>query len=1203
MKKIKLLLAAIAAMVSLGANAQDWTSPGSDPVSGSSYYIYNVGVGQFLTGGNSWATQASLTNSGFSDAKNQPFLIKLEASDQNGGGFKFKLDGSFKTSGGNGRTDYTVNSTYIFRDSEQSAFVDYNNQNRGLIWTITKVDGTYRIQTAASDPVYPCAFIQYAAGSTPGAAVSFDNGLRAANIDWLFLTAEQAAASNLQDRAKLYVALMKAYNAGADVTEQVEVYEDSEATVEQMQAAVTALNTATYNAHLAKASDSDPRDITEYILANADFSINQNNYTTPTGWETNYISGSQASNIGFQGAKYKNGDVAISKFIEAWRSGNTAIGDGYLRQTVSGMPEGKYVLECDAIAVNQGNKSATTTGAYLFITADGSDYTASLSTGNEKPEHFSTQFLFTGEGDIIFGLKTATTTANWIAADNFKVTFYGIDLSAYATQLATEVATFEGLESSVEATVYAELATQVEALNKEYKSSKTYAAAIANMQTINAYATALAAAEAADADITYNNVTGTEQTALTTAIEDTPTYADYTTYADKTTALTAATAAFTAAATNYDALVREIAKAKALGISEATANAYAATSSSTAESVLASTKELMVAEYNYVATNYENEVDIDPANWNAIGDCGTMTSQHWSGDGTIVYYEQKEWGPVFNLEYNTTTSLPAGNYVFKVAGRKSSDAVAMTLTVAYDETTLTVSDFPNGDTGLGINKKGVTSFDAEDEDGFANSNNGRGWQWRYVKFTLADPAEVTLTVTGSTSVEYQWMGFCNASLLTDEADNVSLIEALVALNETINAATLTQHTNVGSGVFQLESATDGSLWSAYTTAKGNAEAFTLTSSSTPEEVTALNTALTEAIDNYNNNQVLNAPDAEKRYFVNIIDEDQDWDGNAITFIAGGRTGEGDYNVKYLAPANANLNQAIKFTAVAGKDNTYYVSVVRADGNEQYLTTAKLGYNKGNDEQIRTTNDVEKALEVKVLAVGDKVGEFQLQNTVAGKLIARNSSTPDNGVYTSGSANFTIAEASKAEIAINTKKAGWGTIILPFDGLEVPLGQKAYSCKEVDETTQTLTLVEVSALQANKPYILQGAWEETPTGWGLAGALTYTDGLLTGVYAKTAAPGGSYVLQNQEGKVGFYMVDLDYLEANEMSVPNVPANRAYLEVPAAGVKAFYFGDVETAIKSVFDGVAAGEVYDLNGRKVGSMQKGGAYIVNGKKVIIK
>ena len=1198
MKKIKLFLAAIAAMVGLGVNAQDWTSPGSDPESDQVYYIYNVSVGQFLTGANSWGTQASVTN-GAAD-----FKVKVQSGTWTVGGKELTgweiINQGDKNGGHNGKL--------VFRDSEQSGFVDKGTQDRGFVWTFTKVNGVYRLQTADGDPAYPAASVQYAGCNAAGGAIDFANNSSSTNIDWLFLTADQAAATNLADRAKLYVALMKAYAAGADVATQAAVYEDEEATAEDMQAAVTALNAARYAAHLAKASDSDPRDITEFVLNNADFSTGD-----IKGWETNYVSGTQATNIGYQNnSTYKAAGTFISKFIEAWRSGNAAIGDGYLRQTVSDMPEGKYVLEADAIAVNQSGSPATTTGALLYMNADGVDYSEELSTGNGVPQHFSKEFLFSGEGNVVFGLKTKDATCNWIAADNFKVTFYGIDHSAYATQLANEVATFEGLESSVDATVYAELATQVEALNKEYTSSKTYAAAIANMQTINAYATAYAAASAAYADAINANVVGTEKTALSDAIADAPTYADYSTYAAKTTAMNTAASAFKAAAPNYDALVSEVAKAKALGIATATADGYAATSSSTVASALAATHDLMVAEFEYVEATYENEVSL--GTWNQSDNAGSMTGQHWDGTSTSSYLEQgggdKAYSlPSWKVTYDQKVLLPAGNYIFKVAGRTASDHVTLTLNVTdvtdSENPTLlgTVNDFPKGDVGLGINKKGATSFDSEDADGFANNGNGRGWQWRYVKFTLANPATVEVAVVAEADAQWRWMSFCNATVRTDNADNVALMKDLVALNDAKAAATLTQHTNVGTDVFQLESATDGSLWSAYTTAKGNAEAFTLTSSSTSEEVVALTTALNEAIDNYNSNQVINATDADKRYYVNIIDEGQAWDGNAITFIAGGRSGQGDYSIKYLAPANANLNQAIKFTAVAGKDNTYKISVVRADGNEQYLTTALLGYETGSNDQIRTTDNVEKALEIRVLAVGDKIGEFQLQNTAAGKLIARNSSSPDNGVYTSGSANFTIAEASKAEIAINTKAAGWGTIILPFDGLEVPVGLKAYSCEEVDETTKTLTLVEVSALQANKPYILQGAWEQTPTGWGLAGDLTYTDGLLTGVYAKTAAPGGSYVLQNQEGKVGFYMVDLDYLEEKGMNVPNVPANRAYLEVPAAGVKAFYFGDVETAIKSVFDGVAAGEVYDLNGRKVGSMQKGGAYIVNGKKVIIK
>ena len=61
MKRFKLLLAAVAAMTGLGANAQDWT-PSS--MGAGLYVLYNVGTGQFFTKGNGWGTQASITSNG-----------------------------------------------------------------------------------------------------------------------------------------------------------------------------------------------------------------------------------------------------------------------------------------------------------------------------------------------------------------------------------------------------------------------------------------------------------------------------------------------------------------------------------------------------------------------------------------------------------------------------------------------------------------------------------------------------------------------------------------------------------------------------------------------------------------------------------------------------------------------------------------------------------------------------------------------------------------------------------------------------------------------------------------------------------------------------------------------------------------------------------------------------------------------------------
>jgi hypothetical protein len=193
-------------------------------------------------------------------------------------------------------------------------------------------------------------------------------------------------------------------------------------------------------------------------------------------------------------------------------------------------------------------------------------------------------------------------------------------------------------------------------------------------------------------------------------------------------------------------------------------------------------------------------------------------------------------------------------------------------------------------------------------------------------------------------------------------------------------------------------------------------------------------------------------------------------------------------------------------------------------------------------------------------------------------------------------NFQLTYYGAApEATMKITEAKYGTFVAPFD-VAIPSGVTAYTVVDVD-ANDILQMTEVtSKIDANTPVVVFSESEVNKTFKGVAVDGAPKEGLLTGVYTPIAAPVGSYVLQKND-KVGFYQVA-------EGEQPTVGANRAYLTVDeGSGVKAFFFGGGEDAIKSVFDGVAAGEVYDLNGRKVAKMQKGGAYIVNGKKVIIK
>lgn len=728
------------------------------------------------------------------------------------------------------------------------------------------------------------------------------------------------------------------------------------------------------------------------------------------------------------------------------------------------------------------------------------------------------------------------------------------------------------------------------------------------------YADAKAAAEAARDNTTYANVAGAERAALLAAIADTP-EATAESYKAKTSALIVATNSFiddgvVLAWNNYaTSFSNEVTKAIALGLTSEQANSYAATSSTTASSATACIQNLMVAEYNYVTTNYTSEVTIDPANWTTSGEVGTMTGQHWSGNASTPYYEQSSAAynaSSWSLGYTTTVSLPAGNYVFKVAGRKSSNNVTMTLTVGFGETNQTVSDFPNGNTGKGIDTSGASNFG---EGTFANSNNGRGWQWRYAKFTLDSPADVTLTITGSATGKQNWLGFCNATLLTDDADNVDLIAALVGLTEAKAAATLTQRTNVGTGVFQYTQATDDGLWSAYSTAKSNAEAFTLEASTEVEDVTALASALSTAITNYNNNQTLNAPAADKRYWVTIVEAGKTWNGNAITFIANSSNSQGGYSLKYKAPANAYMNQALKFTAVDGETNTYKVSAVNAEnGGEQYLTTLSVYDDSDGDKnlKLRTTDDASKAMWVRIEATSNN-GEFKIYNVTANAVIANNG---NDDLFTRNDCNFTIAEASQANVPVSAKAGKFGTIIFPFtpnvtEGFD---DIKFYQFASSDNDGVRVNEVEKTSLVANMPYLVKNTGSEdfskTLTGWGIAAEDSYNssedDVHLTGVYTDANVPENSYVLQDQGQGQKFYKVTGTF--------PATPY-RVFL-VDNSGNEARFFnlfieGEGVTNGIDRLTGVTeqvTGVIYDLQGRKVQKPGRG-MYIINGKKVVIK
>ncbi len=116
MKKIKLFLAACAAMVGLSAQAQSWTA---SEVGAGNFYLYNVGKGQFLTRGNGYGTQASVS-------ANSALTVIVE---ENAGAYKLRTNVN-----GDGKGLERLGDPVIYTDQ---------SVNKNSTWTFTKVaDGS-----------------------------------------------------------------------------------------------------------------------------------------------------------------------------------------------------------------------------------------------------------------------------------------------------------------------------------------------------------------------------------------------------------------------------------------------------------------------------------------------------------------------------------------------------------------------------------------------------------------------------------------------------------------------------------------------------------------------------------------------------------------------------------------------------------------------------------------------------------------------------------------------------------------------------------------------------------------------------------------------------------------------------------------------------------------------------------------------------
>ena len=479
------------------------------------------------------------------------------------------------------------------------------------------------------------------------------------------------------------------------------------------------------------ATEEKPQDVS-YLITNPDFDIIRNengNKRHLRGWE-----GEPTANNSCAERYNMNFDVY---------------------QVKTALPNGKYRVSCQGFyrAGGGDSKDKDTKNAILYANAEETplmnileeegNYSVKPNNMAQAQESFSAGLYKNNsvevtvvDGTLRFGIKKSKQiTADWTIFDTFRLEYLGeVDLNAAA------VAEFKVLQDEGNALLQDEAYAIV-------KGTEVYVA--------------------------LQNVIAKEATAENLAELKAEYYSAKNAFVDLKVSYEAWDAAYAAEKTVLEGL----------GISEQFANRP-----NTAAEAAKGAQTMNVAEYDAVVKDYTTDIKL--GDWITSG-AANFNNEHWSGK-VVNYLNQddsdgKGWNADnWSMSASQEITLPAGEYVFKAAGRKSADAT-MTLSVKNGETSLgKVVNFPSGNRGRGIATDGTASFEGAS---YACKNEGYGWQWRFVPFTLTEETTITISIEAGANLKHNWASFGDYSVMAKPntaASEVAYKQAVDAANAALN---------------------------------------------------------------------------------------------------------------------------------------------------------------------------------------------------------------------------------------------------------------------------------------------------------------------------------------------------------------------------------------------------------------------------------
>ena len=645
MKKLKLFFAACALLLG-GSNA----SAQQEPVSGTSYYLYNVESGLFLSRGSNWATKAVTNEVG------APWLVTI-----NEGKYTLKM-----------LDIYTAGDTGKGLGSN-----GFSDNGSPIEFTLDGDANGYKLKNGSNYLVSP---------ETYGGNVLAESG----KYTWQFLNVNEY-------KAKL-VAMKTTQEAAIAAT-----------------AGIT-LGTKTLAEVLGDVNNWCATDVTSKVPA-----------ATPSN-----------STWTREGVPDRGGNANDGSYgIERYQGGGT---ESY---TVTGLTKGVYKVGVKAMLRSASNAACYSIGqagylnssayfsanGYIVQVKDWYSSCKSASNPNSTGEfvsianeggYYSEVYTYVGEdGKLDLKLVSeAYWSYSWML-------FNGVTLTYYSDQVSEEDATA--------------ILNTANSIKDSYMGSGVKSALNSAISTFDANRT-IANYNALGTAISNANASIESYASFQTAISNAESYKDY-------------EPAFSAGKTIYsDAISAAQGVYNAAAVENCTAAINALTDG--IHAAYESDYSTFANDYEY---DYSTLLSPDLTKW-AKSDYVVMKgAEHWNGLTDQRYYEQSgaEWGQdSWNHEASETPTLPAGKYVMSITARASVDVNSTMSVKVGNSDPITVSLSNKGSVGRGIMTDGVGSF----ADGTYANTVGRGWEYRFIEFTVAEESPVAIKFNSSVEGhKYNWV--------------------------------------------------------------------------------------------------------------------------------------------------------------------------------------------------------------------------------------------------------------------------------------------------------------------------------------------------------------------------------------------------------------------------------------------------------------